>query len=101
MLLLPPVGPKNKCNNFYLRSLEKPNPALWYNTQVVAKHSLTNVVKELLKSTELGGYLTNHSLCRSGTARLELTERLFKNSQDMYQMQSISIKSQLKIKKSI
>ena len=68
--LLPPVGPKTKKCNFYLRSLECPNPVQWYGEQVIGRHSLTSVVKELLKSAKLDGYFTNHSLRRSGTMRL-------------------------------
>ena len=53
MRLLPPVGPKSKKSNFYLRSLEKPNSAEWYRTQLVGRNTLTPVVKELLKSAEI------------------------------------------------
>ena len=59
--LCPEVGPKNK-PNFYLRSLEKTNPAQWYGVQPIGKNSLSKVVKNLLKSANLDGYFTNHSL---------------------------------------
>ena len=65
---LPQVGPKTKKLNFYLRSLEKPNPAQWYGEQVVGKHALSKVISEMLK--DHGGFFTNHSLHRSGTTRL-------------------------------
>ena len=68
--LLPAVTPKTKKFNFYLRSLERPNPAQWYGEQVVGRHNLTSVVKNLLKDAKLDGYFTNHSLRRTGTTRL-------------------------------
>ena len=68
--LLPPVTPKTKKVNFYMRSLEKPNPAQWYGEQVVGKHTLTKVVGKLLKTAQLDGFFTNHSLRRTGTTRL-------------------------------
>ena len=69
MSLCPEVGPKNK-PNFYLRPLEKRNPAQWYSTRVVGVNTLRKVTAKLLKSAELDGYFTNHSLRRSGTTRL-------------------------------
>ena len=70
MSLLLPVGPKTKKSNFYLHSLEKPNPAQWYGECVVGCHTLCKIVKNLLKSAKLDGYFTNHSLTCTGTTRL-------------------------------
>ena len=70
MSLIPDVKPKTKKYNFYLRSLEKPNPAQWYGEQVVGRHTLTKVVGKLLQKANLGGFYSNHSLRRSGTTRL-------------------------------
>ena len=67
MSLLPEVGKSRKAN-FYLRSLEKPNPAQWYGDQPVGKNSLIKVVGKLLQNAKLDGYFTNHSLrCTSAT----------------------------------
>ena len=74
MSLLPAVGPSTKKLNFYLHSLDKPNPAQWYGKNVVGRHTLCKVVKELLKSAELDGYFTNHSLRCTGTTRLFQTD---------------------------
>ena len=68
--LLPEVGPKTKKLNFYMRSLEKPNPAQWYSEQVVGKHTLSKTVGRLLKEAKLDGFFTNHSLRRTGSTRL-------------------------------
>ena len=68
--LLPPVGPKTKKYNFYLRSLDKPNPVQWYGEQVVGCHNLTKVVSELLKTAKLDGFFTNHSLRCTGMTHL-------------------------------
>ena len=57
-------------SNFYLRSLEKYNPAKWYSTQVLGLHKIMKTVKEMLKKNELDGFFTNHSLRCSGTSRL-------------------------------
>ena len=70
MSLLLPVGPKTKKTNLYLRSLEKPNPAQWYGEQVVGCHTLCGVVKSFLKSAELDGFFTNHSLHRTSMTHL-------------------------------
>ena len=70
MSLLPMVGPKTKKTNFYLRSLEKPNPAQWYGEMPVGRHTLTKVVSELLKNVELDGFFSNHSLRRTSTTHL-------------------------------
>ena len=68
--LCPEVTPKTKKHNFYLRSLEKVNPAQWYGEQVLGRNSIVKVVGKLLKSANLNGYFTNHSLRRTGTTRL-------------------------------
>ena len=67
--LLPEVG-KTKKANFYLRALDKPNPAQWYADQLVGRNSLTKVVKNMLKNCNLDGYFTNHSLRRTCATRL-------------------------------
>ena len=68
--LCPPVSVKTKKLNFYLRSLEKPMPTQWYGEQVVRLNSLQKVVSNLLKSANLDGHFTNHSLRRTGASRL-------------------------------
>ena len=68
--LCPVVGPKTKQKNFYLRSLDKINPAQWYGEAVVGVNSLAVVVKELLKSVSSDKFYSNHSLHRSGTTHL-------------------------------
>ena len=70
MSLLPEVGPKTKKPNFYLRSLEKINPAQWYGEQVVGRHTLTQVVGRLMKNCDLSYFVSNHSLRRTGATRL-------------------------------
>ena len=68
--LCPPVSVKTKKMNFYLHSLEKPTPTQWYGEQVVGLNSIRKVVGNLLKSAQLDGHFTNHSLRRSSTSRL-------------------------------
>ena len=53
--LLPPVIPKTKKCNFYLRSLEKVTPVQWYSKQVVELNLSRPVVKELLEAAKLNG----------------------------------------------
>ena len=65
----PEVGPKQK-PNFYLRSLDKINPAQWYSSRVVRINTLRKTVGSVLKDAKLDGFFTNHSLQRSGTTRL-------------------------------
>ena len=67
--LCPDVGVGKKAN-FYLRGLEKCNPAQWYGEAPVGKNTLTKVVKKLLKSANLDGYFTNHSLHQTSAMRL-------------------------------
>ena len=67
--LCPEVGPKAKCN-FYLRPLEKINPAQWFSSRVMGVNAIRKVVGTMLKDVKLDGYFTNHSLRRSGTTRL-------------------------------
>ena len=69
MSLCPPVG-KNSKANFYLRRLEKTNPAQWYSTRVLGINAIRKTVQEMVKSVRLDGFFTNHSLRRSGTTRL-------------------------------
>ena len=70
MSLCPPVTMKSMKPNFYLRSLEKYNPAQWYSTQVLGLQKIMKTVKDMLKSCDLDGFFTNHSLRRTGTSRL-------------------------------
>ena len=70
MSLCPEVTEKSKKTNFYLRSLEKTNPAQWFGTQPVGKNTLAKTVSKLLKSAKLDGYFTNHSLRRTSGTRL-------------------------------
>ena len=67
--LCPEVGNKGK-SNFYLRPLEKINPAQWYSSRVMGVNAIRKVVGKMLKSAKLDGYFTNHSLRRSATTRL-------------------------------
>ena len=60
---------KLRCN-FYVRSLERPNPAQWYSNRVVGVNTLRKYVQEMLKSAKLDGFFTNHSLRRTSTTRL-------------------------------
>ena len=68
--LCPQVTPKTKKYNFYLRALDRTNPAQWFGEQVLGRNSIVKVVGKLLKSANLNGYFTNHSLRRTGTTRL-------------------------------
>ena len=61
---------KSKRNNFYMRSLDRVNPAQWFGEQVVGKNTLRKVVSNLLKSANLDGHFTNHSLRRTSATRL-------------------------------
>ena len=67
--LLPPVKPGKKAN-FYLRSLEKFMPVQWYGEQVVGINTLKKVMGEIAKTAKLDGFVSNHSLRRTGTTRL-------------------------------
>ena len=51
-----------KKQNFYLRILEKPNPAQWYSEAVVGLHTLSKVVGRMLKNPSEGTFFSNHSL---------------------------------------
>ena len=66
---------KQKCN-FYLQSLECPNPAQWYSNQVAGLNTLRKTVKEMLKSAKLDGFFTNYSL------RCTITTHLFQAGVD-------------------
>ena len=70
MGLCPPVDQKVKKRNFYLRSLTRTTPACWYSTRVLGVHSIKKTVGQLLKSADLDGFFSNHSLRRSSTTRL-------------------------------
>ena len=70
MSLCPAVTDKTKKSNFYLQSLEKTNQAQWYEVQPVGKNTLSKVVGKLLKSGNLDGYFTKHSLRHTSTTRL-------------------------------
>ena len=68
--LCPPVTPKTKKFNFYLRSLEKPTPTRWYGEQIVGVNTIRSNVKTILKDANIDRYMTNHSLRRSSATRL-------------------------------
>ena len=68
--LCPEVTPQTKKFNFYLRSLDKINPAQWYGEAPVGKNTLRKTVQKLLKNSNVSGFYSNHSLRRSGTTRL-------------------------------
>ena len=59
-----------KKDNFYLQALQKPTPKQWYGSQVVGSHTLSKVIKNLMKDAEIEGYFTNHSARRTGGTRL-------------------------------
>ena len=65
--LCPPMY--EKCN-FYLQSLEKPNPAQWYGYQVLGEKKIGRIIPDLMESAGFKGYYTGHSLRRTGTTRL-------------------------------
>ena len=66
--LCPPNYQKKE--NFYLQSLQKPTPKLWYGEQVVGSHTLSKVIKTLMSDAEIEGYFTNHSARHTGGTRL-------------------------------
>ena len=68
--LLPPLKPTTKKPNFYLRSLEKFNPGQWYGKQVVGLNSIRKVMSDICKKANIEGFITNHSLRRTGTTKL-------------------------------
>ena len=65
MSLLPPVKNEKSKHNFYLRSLDRPNLAQWYSTQVVGLNTLKKTIGEIAKSGNLEGFFTNHSLAEA------------------------------------
>ena len=69
MSLLPPVRDGKK-DNFYLRSLNRYTPAQWYGEQVVGLNTLRKMMKQITENSNIQGFFTNHSLCRSGITRL-------------------------------
>ena len=56
--------------NFYLQSLKKPTPAVWYGHQVLGVKAIGKIIPELMRSAGYKGYYTGHSLRRTGTTRL-------------------------------
>ena len=68
--LCPEVKNEKVKPNFYLRALEKPNPAQWYSNRVVGKNTLRLTVSRMLKDCKLDAFFSNHSLRRSRTTRL-------------------------------
>ena len=62
---------KSKKSNFYLHSLEKPNPAQWYKSKAIGKKTpCQKLMSKLLKNANLDGFFTNHSLQRTSAMRL-------------------------------
>ena len=59
-----------KKENFYLKSLQKYSPTLWYCEQVIGSNTISKVVADLMEKGNFPGYFTNHSLRRSGGTRL-------------------------------
>ena len=70
MSLLPPVKSESSKHNFYLRPLEKPNPACWYSSQEVGLNTLRKTIGEIVKETKTEVFFTNHSLHRTSTTHL-------------------------------
>ena len=56
MSLLPPMKLDMSKHNFYLRSMERPNPAQWYTSQVVGLNTLKKTVSQMLKNAKLDGF---------------------------------------------
>ena len=79
--LLPPMRPNVnvKKPNFYLRSLDKFTPGQWYQEQVVGLDTLRKVMSDVCKKANIEGFITNHSLRRTGTTKL-FREGISKNS---------------------
>ena len=65
--LVPQWGTKS---NFYLQSLKRPKPNVWYSTMPVGINSIRKVTGKLLKDAGLDSYFTNHSLRRTCATRL-------------------------------
>ena len=65
--LLPQWGTKP---NFYLQSLKKIKPNVWYSTVPVGINNIRKVTGNLLKDAGLDGYFTNHSLRRTCATHL-------------------------------
>ena len=64
--------PHFKKENFYLKSLQKTNPAQWFAAQVVVVgvNTLKKVIKNMLGHANIDGYYTNHSLRCTGSTRM-------------------------------
>ena len=65
--LLPVGGSKP---NFYLHSLRKPKPSVWYCSTPLGVNKVRQVVCDMLKDAGLDGFFTNHSLRRTAATRL-------------------------------
>ena len=48
--------------NFYLQSLQKPNPCVWYAEQVVGINTIKKTVRNMLGEANVNLYFMNHSL---------------------------------------
>ena len=57
-------------NNFYLQSLQKPNPTKWYAEQVVGQNTLSKSIKTIMGEAGIERFYTNHSARRTGSTRL-------------------------------
>ena len=68
--LCPEKTKTGKKEKFYLRPLEKVNPAQWFGEQPVGNDTLSKMVRKLLKNCNLDGYFTNHSLRRTSATHL-------------------------------
>lgn len=55
---------------FYLRPLEKPKGDIWYSSQCIGRHKLSNTVADICSNAGLTGFRTNHSLRASAASRL-------------------------------
>ena len=68
--LLPLTKPTTEKFNFYLRGLDKTTPAQWYGEQVVGLSMIRKTMQEICKKAKVEGFITNHSLHRTGTTKL-------------------------------
>ena len=55
---------------FYLRPLNKPLGNIWYSSQPLGKHKISETVKILCQDAGIPGYRTNHSLRATSATRL-------------------------------
>ena len=56
--------------NFYLHGLEKVTPAQWYVEQVVGLGTIRKTMQKICKKAKVEGFITNHSLRKTGTTKL-------------------------------